>query len=320
MLEPRDAGRTEFSVVIPAFNAEATVASSVASVLRQTRADLEVIVVDDGSMDGTAAAVERLTDQRVKLISRPKRGVSAARNAGIDTARGRYIAFLDSDDLWLPRYLELAAEALASTARPGFVYTDAYAFDPVTGKVGRRGMVGRQPPVPPPSDRDAFLLELLERNFVHVSTSVPRAVLEEVGGFDPDSTMAEDYALWLRIIVRGYDVAWVPGKHVLYRVHADQASRDEVKMRRGDLVALAAIEPGDLPPPPTASCSTGAGASSSTSCACSRVAHRLPGPSVGFVVASAGCGRPRDSDPHAVTIRPLKWPRRFLISPWFNHL
>ncbi len=237
----------EFSVVIPAFNAQATVASSVASVLSQTRADLEVIVVDDGSTDGTVAAVERVADRRVSLISRSKQGVSAARNAGIDTARGRYVAFLDSDDLWLPRYLELAAGAMASTARPGFVYTDAYAFDPVTGKVGRRGMVGRQPPVPPPSDREAFLLELLERNFVHVSTSVPREVLEDVGGFDPDSTMAEDYALWLRIIVRGYDVAWVPGKHVLYRVHGEQASRDEVKMRRGDLVALAAIEPGDLP-------------------------------------------------------------------------
>jgi GT2 family glycosyltransferase len=236
-----------FSVVIPAFNAEATVASSVASVLRQTRTDLEVIVVDDGSTDATVAAVDRIADGRLRVISQSKQGVSAARNAGIDAARGRYIAFLDSDDLWLPRYLELSAEAVAPRTNPGFVYTDAYAFDPVTGKVGRRGMVGRRPPVPPPSDRDAFVLELLERNFVHVSTSVPREVLEDVGGFDPDSAMAEDYALWLRIIVRGYDAAWVPGKHVLYRVHAAQASRDEGRMRRGDLVALGAIEPADLP-------------------------------------------------------------------------
>ena len=185
-------GAPVFSVVIPAFNAEATIVSSVASVLGQTRTDVEAIVIDDGSTDGTVAAVERIPDQRVRLNVQPNSGVSTARNAGIATARGRYIAFLDSDDLWLPRYLELAAEALASTARPGFAYTDAYAFDPVTGKVGRRGMVGGKPPVPPPSDRGEFLLELLERNFVHVSTSVPREVIEDVGGFDPAATPAED--------------------------------------------------------------------------------------------------------------------------------
>jgi GT2 family glycosyltransferase len=237
----------EFSVVIPAFNAEATIASSVASVLSQTYPDLEVVVVDDGSSDKTAAVVARIADARVRLVPQPNRGVSAARNAGIAAARGRYVSFLDSDDLWLPSYLELAARALAATTRPGFAYTDAYAFDPVTGKVGRRGMEGRQPPVPPPSDSDEFLLELLERNFVHVSTSVPREVIEEVGGFDPAATPAEDYGMWLRIAVKGYDVVWIPGKHALYRIHSEQASRDELKLRRGEAAALRTIEPGDLP-------------------------------------------------------------------------
>ncbi len=239
----------EFSVVIPAYNAEATIASSVRSVLSQSRTDFEVIVVDDGSTDRTATAVERVADERVRLVSQPNRGVSTARNAGIAEARGRYVAFLDSDDLWLPSYLELAARALASAARPGFAYTDAYAFDPITGKVGRRAMVGRQPPVPPPADRDAFLLELLERNFVHVCTSVPREVIEDVGGFDAAATPAEDYGLWLRIAVSGYDVAWIPGKHALYRLHAEQASRNELKLRRGEAAALLTIDPADLPTP-----------------------------------------------------------------------
>jgi len=238
-----------FSVVIPAFNADATIASAVTSVLEQTRNDLEVIVVDDGSTDGTSATVERVADRRVRLVSQPNRGVSAARNAGIARARGRYLAFLDSDDLWLPRYLELAAQALEAVARPGFGYTDAYAFDPVTGKVGRRGMVGRRPPVPPPTDPNDFLLELLERNFVHISTTVPRDVLEDVGGFEPAAAPAEDYGLWLRIAVKGYDVAWIPGKHALYRVHAAQASRDELKLRHGEAAALGTIRPGDLPTP-----------------------------------------------------------------------
>jgi glycosyltransferase involved in cell wall biosynthesis len=239
----------EFSVVIPAFNAEATIASSVASVLGQTRTDVEVVVIDDGSTDGTVAAVERIADQRVRLIVQPNTGVSTARNAGIASAGGRYIAFLDSDDLWLPRYLELASKALASTARPGFAYTDAYAFDPVTGKVGRRGMVGRNPPVPPPTDRGEFLLELLERNFVHASATVPRQVIDDVGGFDPAAAPAEDYGLWLRIAVSGYDVAWIPGKHALYRIHAGQASRNELKLRRGEAAALRTIDPTALPTP-----------------------------------------------------------------------
>ena len=239
----------EFSVVLPAFNAESTIASAIRSALQQTRADLEVVVVDDGSADGTAAAVEETGDSRVRLVSQPNRGVSAARNAGIAAARGRYVAFLDSDDLWLPRYLELAAEALRSVGRPGFAYTDAYAFDPMTGMVGPRGMVGRRPPVPPPTDPSEFLLELLERNFVHVSTTVPREVLEAVGGFDAAATPAEDYGLWLRIAVSGYDVAWIPGKNALYRIHPEQASRDELKLRRGEAAALRTIQVEDLPTP-----------------------------------------------------------------------
>lgn len=239
----------EFSVVIPAFNAQATIPSAVASVLAQTRSDLEVIVVDDGSTDQTAAGVERLGDPRVRLISQANLGVSAARNAGIAAARGRYVAFLDSDDLWLPRYLELAARALESVGRPGFAYTDAYAFDPLTGKVGRRGILGRPPPVPPPADPNEFLLELLERNFVHVSTAIPRAVLEAVGGFDAAATPAEDYGLWLRIAANGYRAAWIPGKHALYRIHPEQASRDELKLRRGEVAALRAIDAVDLPTP-----------------------------------------------------------------------
>ncbi len=236
-----------FSVVIPAHNAQATISSAVSSVLSQTRTDHEVLVIDDGSTDGTVAVVEQLADPRIRIFSQPNRGLSAARNAGIGLARGTYISFLDADDLWLSRYLELAECALATTARPGFAYTDAYAFDPIAGKVRQQGVAGPEAPVPPPSDPDLFLLKLLERNFVYVSTTVPREVVEAVGGFDEMLPSVEDYELWLRIVVNGYRAAWIPGKQALYRLHADQMSRDLLTMKRAEGAALATVRMEDLP-------------------------------------------------------------------------
>ncbi|MGH2874414.1 MAG: glycosyltransferase family 2 protein, partial [Solirubrobacteraceae bacterium] len=235
------------SVVIPAFNAAATVGSAVASALSQTRPALEVIVVDDGSDDGTARVVRELAAPQVRLVAQPHRGVSAARNAGIAAARGRLLAFLDSDDLWLPRYLELAAIGLLAQQHAGLAYTDAYAFDPSTGLVGRRGIEGGPPPVPPPADGESFLLELMARNFVFSSALVPRDVLGAVGGFDPHVSPAEDYDLWLRIVLRGYRPVWIPGRHALYRVHAAQASADQLRLRRAELALFTGLRAEQLP-------------------------------------------------------------------------
>lgn len=100
------------SVVIPAYNREGTIREAVESVLAQTWTDLEVIVVDDGSTDATADVVEAIPDGRVRCIRRENGGACRARNAGIDAARGEYVAFQDSDDLWLPEKLEKQMQAL----------------------------------------------------------------------------------------------------------------------------------------------------------------------------------------------------------------
>ncbi len=240
--------RPSFSVVIPAYNASATVGSAISSVLAQTCGELEVVVVDDGSSDDTAEVAAAMDDDRVQVISQRNRGLSAARNAGIAVSRGTHVAFLDSDDLWLPRYLELMQAALGSSPQAGFAYTDAYAFDPITGRVRKRTAMQRmRPPVPPPQDPHIFLLELLERNFVYVSAAVPRKVLDEVGGFDERLRAAEDYELWLRIVSAGYGVAWVPGQHALYRTHAAQMSHDEERMYRNLYLALSGLSVERLP-------------------------------------------------------------------------
>lgn len=237
-----------FSVIVPAFNAASTLGAAIRSILSQTQADLEVIVVDDGSTDATGAIVERITDPRVRLIAQSNNGPSAARNAGIKAARGAYLSFLDSDDLWLPRYLECAAAALQTISDAGFAYTDAYAFDALSGKVRRRTAMGRlQPPIPPPDDREAFLLELLARNFIYNSTTIPRPVLEAVGGYDEHKTTAEDYDLWLRILTNGYRAVWFPGEHALYRLHAGQETRNLMKMSEGVFAVYRDIDMNDMP-------------------------------------------------------------------------
>jgi glycosyltransferase involved in cell wall biosynthesis len=237
-----------FSVVIPAFNAAATIASAVGSVLRQTETDFELVVVDDGSTDATGQTVSEISDPRVRLLSQANCGLPAARNRAIAASKGRYVSFLDSDDLWLPEFLEHARQAIGAGAGVGFAYTDAYAFEASTGKV-RRGsaMVGSSPPVPPPTDPHEFLYELLQRNFVYVSTTVPRSVLDEVGAFNEGRTASEDYDLWLRILAGGYRAVHMPGRHALYRLHAGQMSRDEANLKRNELAIYNGLRIEDMP-------------------------------------------------------------------------
>jgi hypothetical protein len=229
------------SVVIPAYNAARTIRSAVASTLQQTRPVLEVIVVDDGSTDATAEVVAGIEDPRVRLHSRPNGGPAAARNEGIAQAGGELVGFLDSDDLWLPRYVECAAEALSAVANPGFAYTAAYLFRGDTGRV-RRGTAMRAPE-PRPVDRESFLIELLARNFVFTSAVVPAGVLAAVGGYDETLRTSEEYDLWLRILIAGFDPAWMGGPLALYREHAGQSSRQVLRMKRSAAEVYARLDP-----------------------------------------------------------------------------
>jgi GT2 family glycosyltransferase len=243
----RDAS-PRFSIVIAAFNAARTVTSAISSALSQTCSDVEVIVVDDGSSDDTVCVVEEIADGRVKLIRQRERGGPArARNAGIAASRGEYVTSLDSDDLLLPRYLEVMSTALDEAVQPGFAYTDAYAFKDSTGRVRHRTAMQKwHPRTPPPRDRDSFLLELLKRNFVYTAVTVPRAVLEEVGGYDTRPVRSEDYLLSLKILTHGYNPVWVPGQHAMYRIGGMRTS-DMERMRSGLVTIYNAVELDEMP-------------------------------------------------------------------------
>jgi glycosyltransferase involved in cell wall biosynthesis len=208
----------EFSVVMPAYNSEPTIGDAVASVLGQSDRDLELVVVDDGSTDATADLVASFGDPRIRLFRQENRGAAAARNAAIGAATGRLVAFIDSDDLWLPDFLESMRRRFDEIDGLGLCYTDAWVLDPASGRIGTAtAMEWQRPPAEPPDDPAAFLLELLERNFIFTATVVRRSVFDEIGVFDKDLRAAIDYEMWLRIAARGYRIAALPGLHAVYR-------------------------------------------------------------------------------------------------------
>ena len=128
-----------FTVVMPAYDRAATIDSAIASVLAQTQPDFELIVVDDGSTDDTAARVTAAMaiDSRIQLVRQENRGPTGARNAAFERARGRHVSLLDSDDLWMPGYLERIGAALDAEPSAGFAYSDAWVLDDRTRKIHR---------------------------------------------------------------------------------------------------------------------------------------------------------------------------------------
>ncbi|HEY5052021.1 MAG TPA: glycosyltransferase family A protein [Solirubrobacterales bacterium] len=208
-----------FTAVLGAHNEEDWVASAIESVLSQTREDLELIVVDDGSTDATVDVVKRFqTDPRVRLISQENRGLAGALNAGIAAGSAPYISLIDADDLWMPTYLEGLGKALDDDPAAGFAYTDAWCLDHSRGRfwrVSSNAHMGE--PEPPPVDPEEFLALLLERNFVFGLATIRRSALQKVGDFNQSLRAGEDYELWMRLLSHGYRAARAPGRLAVVR-------------------------------------------------------------------------------------------------------
>ncbi len=187
------------SVVIPAYNRARLIGQAVSSVLAQTFTDFELIVVDDGSTDDTGSAVESHRDARVKLVTLPKRrGQSGARNAGIDASSGDWIAFLDSDDEWLPEKLARQMERVDGVPRDyGVVYCACY-----------RQHGDEAPELRPKGDLpEGDLFDELLRGRKAPTPSVyvvKRVALLATSCFDEEMIAASDIDMWLRLAQRSY--------------------------------------------------------------------------------------------------------------------
>lgn len=182
------------SVVIPTYNRAHLLPRAMRSVLAQTWSDIEVIVVDDGSIDETPDVVRRVRDARVRLIRLDRNGGAArARNEGVRAASGEWVAFLDSDDEWVREMLELQVERLVREGcHATVVYCQGHLHNEVTGRMTRLYVT--------PYEGDVF--DRLLAGWIPVTTSmflVKRSSLVAVGGFDERLQCLEDYDLWLRL-------------------------------------------------------------------------------------------------------------------------
>jgi glycosyltransferase involved in cell wall biosynthesis len=226
--------RPVVSVVIPAHNTAPTIEAAIESVLAQTRSDFELIVVDDGSTDDTATRVARYTqDERIRLLSQENRGQASARNAALEAARGTYVSLLDSDDLYLPRYLELMISELERNESAAVAYTDAWVLEDETRRVAR--VTAERPWHPPsvPKDAPSFFRALLELgNFVFVGATIRRSVISAVGPFRLGIDGCEDYELWLRIAAHGHTFVRIPHPLAVYRRRHGQATANTEAMDR----------------------------------------------------------------------------------------
>lgn len=220
-------GLPRVSVVIPCFNTERFVAATLRAVLAQTGAALEVIVVDDGSTDGSAALVEREFPQ-VRLLRRANAGVAAARNAGLQAATSEWVAFCDADDIWLPG--KLAAQFQAMAAAPGcrMSYTAWHVWpsaQPEPEPALLQSLAAQAQDAKWAGATGWLYPELLLDCVVWTSTVLmQRSLLAEIGGFDTGLRIGEDYDLWLRAS-RVTRIERVAQPLALYRQHPASITR-----------------------------------------------------------------------------------------------
>jgi glycosyltransferase involved in cell wall biosynthesis len=192
------------SVVIPLFNKAASILAAVGSVLRQSYADFELIVVDDGSTDSSASILAGVGDPRVRLIAQANAGPGAARNRGLGEARGEYVAFLDADDEWEPGFLELAVAALDGDPECGAWVSgraegpERMSQGPRNRRMGLAPGAWRLPHHSPPKMLKFYV------DFCHSSCVVARrSLVQRYGGYYDagQNTYGEDSYLWLMFIM-----------------------------------------------------------------------------------------------------------------------
>ncbi|MGQ9669124.1 glycosyltransferase family 2 protein [Desulfosoma sp.] len=221
------------SVIIPTRNRAAMVRQAVESALAQKSVSLELIVVDDGSQDDTPSLLASYGEAVLRLRLDPSQGVSAARNAGILVSRGEWIAFLDSDDLWLPGKLRAQLDYFRQHSHMRICQTEEIWIHK-----GRR----RNPKKYHAKPSGWCFERLLERCLVSPSAvMLHRSLLDEVGLFDESLPACEDYDLWLRIGCR-HPIGLVPRPLVIKRGgHEDQLSATTPALDRFRLLALSRL-------------------------------------------------------------------------------
>lgn len=231
------------SVIMPAYNARQYITEAISSVLDQDYPHLELIVVDDGSSDGTPELAEGF-GSRVRVVRQANAGPAAARNKGVSVARGEYIAFLDADDAWLPGKLSSQVAYLDVHSDIGLVYGDFRRWiSQPDGSFLPPPPILETPGVPVVLAYSGWIYsQLLLSNVVHIITAlVRREALIQVCGFDESLITGEDYDLWLRLS-RVMKMVKLNRTCAYYRIHSRSTTNVPREVNNELKVLLRAIE------------------------------------------------------------------------------
>ncbi len=212
------------SVVIPTYNRADFILDAIESVFLQTFSDYEIIVIDDGSVDATSEVLQPLiADDKIRYVFQENQGVSAARNHGIRLSKGKYIAFLDSDDLWHPNKLEALVDVLDVNPSIALVQHSFHRVTEDGSSLGYR-------------DTSRFSGQVYPAMLLDWSVLIPPScvmlraeIFAEVGAFDESMHWGEDIDLWRRV-AQHHPIAAIPEALTTMRVHADNASSAKIQL------------------------------------------------------------------------------------------
>lgn len=208
----------EVSVIVPTYNRADLIRDSIDSVLNQTFQDFEIVVIDDGSTDNTKNIVEEYSDSRIKYFYQKNAGLNAARNSGIRESCGKYIAYIDSDDIWEPTKLEKQVRVLEKFPDVGLVYCGSSLIDENGSPAGKRPLI---------SHRGYVFEKIIKYNFLYNGSIVlfRRDCLEKVGLFDEQTVRMTDWEFYLRFAIY-YKFYGIPEYLIKYRVHNKTMTND----------------------------------------------------------------------------------------------
>ncbi|MEI6145322.1 MAG: glycosyltransferase [Methylococcales bacterium] len=215
------------SIIIPVYNGERYLTEAIESALAQSYKHFELLIINDGSTDNSAAIIKPfLKDLRVIYIEQKNAGVAAARNAAIKQAKGKYIGFLDQDDLWLSNKLEVQVAALELNANVFFVHSRHDVIDAEGNNIDY-DLITRV--------SGYCFEELFKKNRIAVLTVLIRkTIFEEIGLFNEQLSGVDDYDMWLRITLK-YPIKYIDLSLACYRFHDNNISKNNFKMTILDL-------------------------------------------------------------------------------------
>ncbi len=221
-------------MIIPAYNAQQYVAETIESVLAQTLPADEVIAVDDGSSDGTFEVLKSY-EPSITVLAKQNGGPASARNAAIRHSTGEYLAFIDSDDLWLPDKIEKQVAYLDAHPQVGLLFAEAIMFADENGERVFRDKIGYT--------GDPNFRQLLFGDFIPNSTVIiRRSCVEQVGYLNesPELIAVEDYEYWMRI-ARSFEMAGLSEPLAMYRIRQGNLMGDGADIDKGLMLSMRAI-------------------------------------------------------------------------------